>query len=119
MRTIQENPELVARCGLYCGACRAYLKEKCEGCAKNLKATWCGIRACCGEKELPSCADCQEFTDVRRCGKFNNFMSKFFALIFRSDRPACIEQIRRLGLAGHAKAMAAAKLQSLKRGRRP
>jgi hypothetical protein len=83
-----------------------------------VKATWCGIRACCGNKEIPSCADCGEFSDVRQCGKFNNFMSKFFALIFRSDRPACIEQIRSLGLAGHAKAMAAAKLQSLWRGRR-
>ncbi len=39
MRTIQEDVELVAHCGLYCGACKAYLKEKCDGCHRN-PAPW-------------------------------------------------------------------------------
>jgi hypothetical protein len=45
-------------------------------------------------------------------------MSKMFGLIFKSDRAACIEQIRRLGVAGHAKAMTEAKAQTIKRGSR-
>jgi len=47
MREIVKDKEMVAYCGLYCGACPQYLKEKCEGCMKNVKATWCKIRKCC------------------------------------------------------------------------
>lgn len=34
MRAIVSNPALIANCGLCCGACKAYLKEKCPGCAE-------------------------------------------------------------------------------------
>jgi hypothetical protein len=115
MATVQESPDLVARCGLYCGACRSYLNGKCGGCAKNAKAGWCKVRSCCAEKGIKTCADCAEYSNPSECGKFNNVMSKIFALIFRSDRAACIAQIKRLGIAGHAKAMAEAKLQTIKR----
>ena len=37
MKEIKENVGLVAYCGLYCGACKAYLKEKCSGCLNNEK----------------------------------------------------------------------------------
>jgi hypothetical protein len=46
---------------------------------------------------------------------FNNLISKAFALIFRSNRAACIKQIRDIGIQGHAEMMAEHKLQSLKR----
>jgi len=39
MKTITSNAELVAYCGLYCGACGAYLKGRCPGCHENKKAT--------------------------------------------------------------------------------
>ena len=100
------NPELVAYCGLYCGACRAFLKENCKGCHENAKATWCKVRSCCASKGYASCAECATFTDPRDCKLFNNPMAKLFGLIFRSDRAACIDQIRALGLAGHAQRMA-------------
>jgi hypothetical protein len=115
MRETTASAELVAYCGLYCGACRQYLSEKCEGCHQNEKATWCKIRTCCSEQGLSSCAQCADFPDPRQCAKFDNLMSKVFALVFRSDRPACIAEIRRLGPEGYAGEMAEKKLQSLKR----
>ncbi|HEY9159563.1 MAG TPA: DUF3795 domain-containing protein [Desulfomonilia bacterium] len=115
MKDIIANPELVAFCGLYCGACKRFLKGKCPGCHDNVKATWCGIRKCCIEHEYSSCADCADFVDPQDCRKFNNFISKIFGLIFRSDRRACIIQIKNLGLKGHADDMARNNRQSIMR----
>ena len=115
MPDIPVDTELVAHCGLYCGACKSYLAGKCKGCHENSGATWCKIRACCTEKRIKTCADCAEFADPRACGKFNNFMSRLFGLIFNSDRAACIAQIKQLGLDGHAKAMATSGIQTIKR----
>jgi hypothetical protein len=115
MREVTVSPELVARCGLYCGACRAYLNERCDGCHENEKAKWCRIRTCCAEKGLASCADCTDHPDPRQCAKFHNVVSRIFALVFRSDRAACVDQIRRLGLTGHAQAMADRKLHAIRK----
>lgn len=94
--------ELVAHCGLYCGACKSHLRGSCKGCHENVKATWCAVRTCCRERNIATCADCADFSDPRACRKFNNIVSRFFGLVFRSDRAACIAQIKQLGLAGHA-----------------
>jgi len=115
MPEIVVNAELVAYCGLYCGACRSYLGGKCTGCHENSKATWCKVRSCCMERQIKSCAECAEFPEPRACKKFNNFISKLFGLIFKSDRAACIAQIKQLGLDGHANAMAEMGTQSIKR----
>jgi hypothetical protein len=115
MRDVVADTGLVAYCGLYCGACRAYLNGKCPGCHKNEKAGWCKIRVCCSGQAIASCGQCKEFSDPRECKKFNNPVSKLFALIFKSDRPACIAQIKALGLEGHAKNMAELKKHSIKR----
>jgi hypothetical protein len=42
-------------------------------------------------------------------------MSRLFGLLFRSDRAACIAQIRRVGLEGHAQAMADRRAHTIKR----
>lgn len=115
MREITANPDLVACCGLYCGACSRYLKKKCDGCRENAKATWCKVRSCCLTKEIATCADCDEFNDPKQCKKFHNAISRLFGLIFRSDRPACIACIRHEGREAYATHMAARKLPSLKR----
>ena len=115
MKEIKVDANLVARCGLYCGACGAYLKGRCPGCHQNAKATWCKVRSCCQEHQYASCADCQQHDDPNDCGKFNNLISKFFALVFRSNRKACICQIRDVGIEEHARKMAAAKCQTIKR----
>lgn len=109
------DESLVAYCGLYCAACGAYLKGRCPGCHDNVKAGWCKIRSCCIEARRSSCADCPDFADPNDCAKFNNFISKIFGLVFRSDRRACIMQIKEKGLRGHAEAMAALGRQSLPR----
>jgi hypothetical protein len=115
MRQINPDPTLVAYCGLFCGACGSYLKERCVGCSGNDKASWCQIRLCCKGKNIFSCAECAEFPDAMDCKKFNNFMSKIFGLLFKSDRGACIRQIKALGREGHAKKMAELKAQTIKK----
>jgi hypothetical protein len=115
MKQVSNDTSLVAFCGLYCGACRAYLKEYCPGCRENTKAAWCKIRLCGIDYKYASCADCKEFKDVDDCKKFNNIISKIFAFVFRSNRKACIEQIRAKGLNGHAEIMMRVKKHTLPR----
>ena len=115
MREIKADIQLVASCGLFCGACGAYLKEKCEGCQKAENRSWCKVRTCCHHKGITTCAECQEFPNPADCSTFNNLISKIFAFIFKSDRPACIRHIRENGLEAYALKMAELKLQSIKR----
>ena len=115
MNEIAVDEGLIAYCGLYCGACGQYLRGKCSGCVKNEKASWCSIRKCCGEHLWGSCAECTLFPDITACKKFNNIMSKFFALVFRSNRKACIEKIRAEGRGRFAVAMAGMKKHTLPR----
>jgi len=44
MKEIAADKDLVACCGLYCGACGAYLKGRCPGCRENSKACVLKIR---------------------------------------------------------------------------
>jgi hypothetical protein len=115
MKDIVQNTNLIAYCGLYCGSCKSYLKEKCPGCLENSKASWCKVRSCNIEHGFKSCADCSEFADPRECKKFNNFFSKFFTLVFGSDRTACVEKIKTSGYEEYALFMADQRLQSIKR----
>jgi hypothetical protein len=114
-KPIIADAELVARCGLYCGACRAYLRGRCGGCHNAPMFARCPVRKCCLANNYASCAECQTYSDPRDCGKFNNFISKLFGLIFRSDRSACIAQIRDKGLQAHAKIMATNRTQTIRR----
>lgn len=112
-KQIEVNEELVAYCGLYCGACRQYLKDACLGCHKNEKATWCKIRTCCISNGYHSCADCS--INVADCKKFTNFISKVFSFIFNSNRKACIERIKLIGREAYAKEMAESRMQTIRR----
>ena len=91
------------------------MKEKCQGCHDNEKATWCKVRSCCQERKCATCAECVGYSNASDCKKFNNFMSKLFGLLLRSDRAACIAQVKRLGVQGHAEDMARQKRQTIKR----
>ncbi len=117
MNNIIEDKDLIAYCGLYCGACGAYLKEKCPGCKKNTKASWCKVRACCIENSYLSCADCNLYPSTVDCKRANNIISKIFSVIFGSDRPACVRMIKEKGYHEFAKYMADNKLQSIKKRR--
>ena len=103
MKEIIVDAKMVAACGLYCGACKKYRMGKCPGCHKNEKASWCKIRKCCMEKGFHTCAECE--IDVKECRLYNNFVSKVFAFVFRSDRPACIRYIRENGTKAFAEEM--------------
>ena len=102
-------------CGLYCGACPRFLKEKCYGCRGNDKATWCKLRTCCMGKNIASCADCSEFSDVMACEKYNNFMARIFGFVFNSNRSACIRRIKAVGYDKFAEEMTSKKQMSIKR----
>ncbi len=115
MKEIVSDSALVAYCGLYCGACKRYLGNKCPGCRENQKASWCKVRTCGIENGYGSCADCMDVEDPMTCRKFNNFVSKIFGFIFRSDRAACIHQILEVGLEAHAGRMSELGLPSIKR----
>ena len=115
MKEISADKDLVAYCGLYCGACKKYLKEKCFGCQKNEKASWCKVRTCCLEHSYSSCADCQIVVNLKDCKKLNNFISKLFALIFRSDRFACIALIKEKGYDEYVKEMTEKGIITIKR----
>ena len=115
MRQIINDKNLIAYCGLYCGACQRYLAEKCSGCGANEKAGWCKIRACCIDHKYSSCADCNIIADAKDCKKFNNIISRLFALIFRSNRKACIDLIKEKGRGHFAEEMSVKKTHSIKR----
>lgn len=118
MKALAASRDLVAQCGLYCGACRRHLRGKCPGCRENARAGWCKVRSCSLERGYSSCAECAEFPDVRDCPKFHNAVSRVIGFALRSDRPACIAQIKALGLEGHARRMAGLGRHSLRPGRR-
>ena len=112
---METNLQLISYCGLYCGACSSYKKDKCPGCAGNVKASWCKVRNCNIQKGLGSCAECDEFSDAKDCVKFNNFISKVFGLLFNSDRQKGIEFIKSEGREAFAAHMIKLDRVSLKR----
>jgi hypothetical protein len=113
-KEIVADINLVAFCGLYCGACRSYLTGKCPGCNDNTKATWCKIRLCCSENNFQSCADCTTI-ELMNCRKYNNLISKAFGYLFNSDRAACIARIKETGYEEFSLEMAKNKIQTIKR----
>ncbi|MBU1343752.1 MAG: DUF3795 domain-containing protein [Proteobacteria bacterium] len=115
MNTIKTDINLVAKCGLYCGSCGKFQKGNCRGCLENKKASWCKVRTCCLEKNIASCADCNEFDDVMACKKYNNFMAKLFGFVFNSDRAACIDEIKEKGHEQFATQMAQNRIMTFKR----
>jgi deoxyhypusine synthase len=54
---IAADPEFIAYCGLYCGACPRFLKGKCSGCRKSETLSWCKIRNCNENNNYHTCAD--------------------------------------------------------------
>jgi hypothetical protein len=110
-----QNKDLVANCGLYCGTCKRYLKDKCPGCAKNTKATWCKIRTCNIEHSYYNCADCK-LTDRNSCKKLNNPIGKVFELLFRTDRIASLQFIQENGSEAYSQKMCSLGQMSYKKG---
>lgn len=110
-----QNPELVASCGLYCGTCKRYLADKCQGCAKNTKATWCKIRTCNIEQGYSNCSDCT-LTERNSCKKLNNPIGKVFEFIFRTDRLTSLQFIQEKGSKVYSQKMCSLGQMSFKKG---
>lgn len=90
---------VLAYCGLVCSDCGAFKKQKCEGCYSEKPLNrGCKVKPCAMDKDVTTCAECDEFEDLKKCKKLNNFISKIFSLIFRSDRLGNLELIRQNGL---------------------
>jgi len=92
--------EHIAPCGLFCSNCGRLRKGRCAGCQVQAGFARCGIRACVVEKGIVTCAECDEFGDGRpytECSKLNNFISKIFGLLFRSDRIGDLRMLREQG----------------------
>ena len=89
----------ISACGLFCTNCRAFKKEKCPGCQIKARFSSCGVRKCCVEKDITTCAECDGCADYNDCKKVNNFIAKVFKFLFKSDRPAALTMIRDRGRA--------------------
>lgn len=103
IKTVYVSNKLIAACGLYCGACMKFRKDKCAGCSVE-GFQRCKIRKCCHEKGYHTCAECNK--EVRECRTYNNLVGKMFSLLFNSDRAACIHYIRHKGEDAFAERMA-------------
>jgi hypothetical protein len=110
---IVKNTELIAACGLYCGACGSYAKGRCPGCKENNKASWCKVRSCCMEKGIDNCSRCDVYSDPKDCGKYNIFISKLIGFVTGTKRSHCIEAIKQKGADGFVAFMAENKWQSI------
>lgn len=109
-----EDTNLIAACGLYCGACPRFLGGKCPGCRENSKAGWCKIRSCCLAAKIPNCAHCRT-NGHASCAVFNNLIGRIFSWIFRSNRPACVDRIAVVGEKAFAREMTETKRMTIKR----
>ncbi|HBU69740.1 MAG TPA: hypothetical protein DEE98_05090 [Elusimicrobia bacterium] len=94
------NTEIVvARCGLICSKCGAYLKKKCQGCHSDKPMfKGCPVKKCAIEKNILTCADCKDFSDLKECRKLNNMISKIISLFTKSNRVGSLCRIREIGL---------------------
>jgi len=111
---IRADRNRIAYCGLYCGACPRFLKGKCTGCRENEKLSWCKIRTCNRENGFHSCGACS-LMEFRDCRLNHNLISKFFGLVFNSDRDACVAKIKEIGEEAFASEMARRGSQTIKR----
>ena len=115
MKAIVVDETLIAYCGLYCGACKKFIKEECLGCYQKGRYKKCKMRPCCLENNYRSCADCKEFEHVMECKKFTNPLWNILEFIFGTKRSASIDFIREKGYSSYANHMAEKKLAVIKR----
>lgn len=75
--TIQE----IGCCGAYCRTCKEYTRSNCLGCKlgydngkRDINKAKCKMKVCCfKEKQLSTCADCQ---DYQSCSIIQTWLNK-------------------------------------------
>lgn len=90
---------ILAYCGLVCSECGMFLRAKCQGCHSD-KPMYrnCKVKQCAEAREYTTCADCEDFQNLKECRKLYNLLSWFFGFIFRTNRIANLNKIREIGL---------------------
>jgi len=58
----------------------------------------CKIKACAMMRGYATCAECTDFANLKSCRRLYNLVSRFFGLIFRTDRIGNLIRIRDIGL---------------------
>lgn len=89
--------DAVAYCGLYCAGCGSAKRRECAGLASGSGFSRRTVRLCARDRSFSSCAECRE---MESCRKLNSFISKLYALVFRSRRLDSLREIQRVGLEG-------------------
>lgn len=85
-----------------------YVKGKCRGChSEKPMHSRCKVKACCLDRQYVTCAECDQFADLKQCGKLHNLISRIFGLIFRTDRIGNLSRIREIGIDRFARETAA------------
>jgi len=90
---------IIAYCGLVCSECGMYRRDRCEGChSEKPMYKNCKVKQCAVTREYSTCADCTDFVDLKACKKLHNWISRFFGLVFRTNRIGNLDHIREVGL---------------------
>ena len=118
---METNENLISYCGLYCGACPSYMKEKCKGCKGNtpdcaIGYRGCKVRPCCIENKYSTCADCKKLQSVKECSVFNPLLVRFGEFISQTSRGKGIEMIKEKGSKAFLEFMINKKWITMKRG---
>jgi hypothetical protein len=103
-KQVNKDENLIAYCGLYCGACPSFISGKCDGCRTNSAKSAvvykaCKVKPCCVENEFFSCADCTICTSTKECKKYNPLLLKIASWVESSDRSKAVEMIKTNGRA--------------------
>ena len=103
-KEINKDENLIAHCGLYCGACPSFKSGKCEGCRGTSSKCavlykQCKVRPCCAGNGFFTCADCTIYASTKECKKYNPLLLKIASWVESSDRSKAIEMIKTKGRA--------------------
>jgi hypothetical protein len=99
----EQIENLIAYCGIYCGACPSFTSGGCEGCrSKSAKSAvrykQCAVKPCCVENGFFTCADCTIYASTKECKKYNPLLLRIASWVEGSDRSKAIEMIKEKGL---------------------
>jgi len=102
-----DSEQLIAYCGLYCGACPSFTSGKCDGCRSNSAKSAvvykaCQVKPCCVENGFFTCADCTIYASTKECKKYNPLLLKIASWVESSDRSKAIKMIKEKGRAEFA-----------------
>lgn len=58
----------------------------------------CKVKKCCIDRQYTTCAECNEFVNLKECGKLYNLISRFFGFVFRTNRIGNLNRVREVGI---------------------